>query len=120
MSERHRQQMPDWARRERAGDMAWIKENVHVFWPAAQRGYAEVGRGALVVDTTSQPVKGAGHLFGYLPQEAIEQQDDENTQRMVREYDPSAEFVTVLLKTKDRMSSYRVRLAPREHGMKRV
>jgi hypothetical protein len=120
MPERHRQQMPDWARRERAGDMAWIRENVHVFWPAAQRGYAEVGRGALVVDTISQPVEGAGHPFGYFPQEAIEQQDDEDTQRMVREYDPSAEFVTVLLKTEDRVSSYRVRLAPRERGMKRV
>jgi hypothetical protein len=120
MTERQRPRIPDWARRERQGDMAWITENVHVFWPAAQRGFAETGRGALVVDTTIQPVKGGGHPFGYFPQEMIEQRGDEDIQRLVREYDPSGEFVTVLLKTGDRVSSYRIKVVPREPGVNRL
>jgi hypothetical protein len=56
-----------------------------------------------------------GHPFGYFPQEVIEQQGgDEDTQRLVREYDPSAEFVTTVLKPQDRISSYRLGVIPRE------
>ena len=51
MTER-KQRVPDWAERERGGDLAWIRENLQVFWPLAQRGYQAVGRGAIVVDTT--------------------------------------------------------------------
>jgi hypothetical protein len=60
-----------------------------------------------MVDTTSRPT-GAGHPFGYLDQAAIEQGGDEDTQRMVREYDPTWELVAALLKTHDRVSSYRI------------
>ena len=38
----------------------------------------------------------------------VEETGDEDTQRMVREYDPSWEMVTVLLKSHDRTSAYRV------------
>lgn len=107
MSERGEKQFPEWAEQERAGDLAWIGENVHIFWPAARIGYKTVGRGAIVVDTTSRPT-GEGHPFGYLDQAAIDHQGDEDTQRLVREYDPSWEFVTSLLKTEDRVSSYRL------------
>ena len=107
MTERERGRFPAWAERERTGDLAWIKENLHVFWPVAQQGYEEHGRGAIVVDTTSRPA-GEGHPFGYLPQVVVEQQGDEDAQRMVREYDPTWEMVTVLLKTHDRTSTYRI------------
>lgn len=107
MTEHHGRHFPEWAEQERAGDLAWIHENLHIFWPAAQIGYETVGRGAIVVDTTSRPT-GKGHPFGYLDQAAIEQSGDEDTQRMVREYDPSWEFVAELLKIHDRVSSYRV------------
>jgi len=43
-----------------------------------------------------------------LPQAVVEQQDDEDAQRMVREYNPTWEMVTVLLKPHDRVSIYRV------------
>jgi hypothetical protein len=115
--------LPDWAERERASDLAWIMENVHVFWPAAQQGHAEWGRGALVVDTTSQPVEGRGHPFGYFPQDVIQEQGDDDTQRLVREYDPPTEFVSVLLKPEDRVSSYRLRVIdaePRENLGRRI
>ena len=105
--ERPEGQFPEWAERERAGDMAWIRENLYIFWPAAQTGYETVGRGAIVVDITSRPT-GEGHPFGYLDQAALEQSRDEDTQRMVREYNPSWEFVAALLKSQERISSYRV------------
>jgi hypothetical protein len=107
MTERDRRRFPAWAERERTGDLAWIKENLNVFWPVAQQGYEELGRGAIVVDTTSRPT-GEGHPFGYLPQAMVEQQGDKDAQRMVREYDPAWEMVTVLLKPDDRVSIYRV------------
>jgi hypothetical protein len=114
--------LPEWAEQERTGDLAWIEENMHVFWPAARQGYETLGRGAIVVDTTSRPT-GEGHPFGYFPREVVEQQGDEDTQRLVREYDPPTEFVSVLLKTQDRVSSYRLRVIdaePREHLGSRV
>jgi hypothetical protein len=50
--------------------MAWITGNLHIFWPEAQAGYEDLGRGAIVVDTTLRPT-GGGHPFGYLPQNLI-------------------------------------------------
>ena len=57
-----------------------------------------------------------GHPFGYLDQAAIDQNGDEDTRRLVREYDPSWEFVTSLFKSLERVSSYRIGvLAVREN-----
>lgn len=88
--------------------MAWIRENLHVFWPVVEEAYAELGRGAIVVDTTRQPEEESGHPFGYFPREALEQYEDEDINRMLAEYDPSWEMVTVLLKEKERISMYRI------------
>lgn len=123
MTERQEKRFPEWAEQERAGDLAWIYENLHIFWPAARIGYETVGRGTIMVDTTSRPT-GEGHPFGYLDQAAIEQGGDEDTQRMVREYTPDWEFVTSLLKSQDRISSYRIGVIsaeePRENLGNRV
>lgn len=100
-------QIPDWAKRERTGDLSWIQENLHVFWPAAQLGHEDFGRGALVVDTTSRPT-GAGHPFAYLPEAGVVKMNEPDALRMVRGYDPTWEFVTVLLKSQERVSTYRV------------
>jgi hypothetical protein len=111
MAEREKRELPNWGERERAGDLAWIQDNLHIFWPAAQLGFQTVGRGAIVVYTTMQPT-GKGHPFGYWDQAAIETVGDEDSQRLVREYDPNNEFVTSLLKTEERVSSYRLRMVP--------
>jgi hypothetical protein len=94
--------------------MAWLRENLHMFWPLAQLGYQEVGRGAIVVDTTETVTHagGVGHPTGYLDQETIAQQGDEDTQRLVGEYEPTEEFVSVLLKPQDRQSTYRAQVVP--------
>jgi hypothetical protein len=104
--------IPDWAHRDRQADLAWIKENPDVFWTAATAAFEDTGRGAIVVDTTSQPVPGAGHPFAYFSQERVEERDNENTRRMVAEYDPTQELVLVLLKSGDRTSTYRVGVLP--------
>ena len=92
--------------------MEWIGENLYIFWPVATAVFAEQGRGAIVVDTMSRPT-GEGHPFGYVPQAEIEQRDDEDIKRMVREYDPDNEFVLVMIKPHDRMSTYRVQTQAR-------
>ncbi len=51
--------------------------------------------------------KGFGHPLWYLPQMEIEQ-NKEDLSRMVNEYEPSWEFVIVVLKPQDRESTYRV------------
>jgi hypothetical protein len=109
-AERGGPDIPDWAREERASDLAWITENKPSFWPAAQAQFAAYGRGVVVVDTTQQPDPSAGHPMYYLPEAVAEQVGDEDTERMLREYDPRQEFVVVLLKPEERTSTYRVQL----------
>ena len=104
-----RPQLPDWAREEREGDLAWINDHVPLFELASRIAYEGSGRGAIVADTTAQPVPGLGYPFGYLTREQLDEHGDEDTQRMVREYEPDAEFVVVLLKEEGRSSTYRVR-----------
>ena len=100
--------IPDWAQRERQTDFAWIRENLHVFWTAATVAFEGAGRGAVVVDTTLEPIPGAGNPFGYFSQEQLEERADEDTKRMATEYDPTQEFVLLLLKSDDSTSAYRV------------
>jgi hypothetical protein len=106
-------EIPDWAREERQKDIAWIRENMLIFREAARTAFRGGGRGAIVVDTKSLPVEGMGHPFGYYLQATIEHSGDEDVQRMVGEYDPSQEFVIVLLKPEERTSSYRVKAVPK-------
>jgi hypothetical protein len=105
--------IPEWAEQERQHDRAWLAENLHVFWPLATTVFKREGRGALVVDTTSRPT-GEGHPFGYFPHTVIKAIGDDDTKRMVGEYDPEQEFVVLLLKPQGRTSTYRVR--PRPNG----
>ena len=77
MIERQRGRFSTWAERDRTGDLAWIQENLHVFWPVAHQGYEHQGRGAIVVDTPQRPT-GEGHPFGYFPRAMVEQSADED------------------------------------------
>jgi hypothetical protein len=103
---RESQRVPDWAERERLGDMTWISENRHILWPAAQEQYRQHGPGALVVDLTTRA--GPGHPFTYLPLAAFIELGDQDVQRQIRACDPTREVVIVLLKSQDRQSSYRI------------
>lgn len=103
-----RRPLPDWAQEQREADFAWIRENLPIFTIASQVAYEGSGRGALVVDTTVQPVPGIGHPFAYFTETQIAEHGDEDTQRMVEDYDPEQEFIIVLLKEEGRSSTYRV------------
>ena len=109
--------IPDWARRERLSDLMWLGDNLHVFWPAAQQQYEEQGRGALVVDIMVKVGEEGVHPFTYATQELIEEGDDVDLQRLVREYLPEKEMVVTLLKAEERVSSYRVQVvSPNDPG----
>ena len=101
--------IPAWARQERRRDLSWIDENIEDFWLVAIAAFEASGRGAIVVDTTTRPAPDAGHPFGYISQGQLEQDGDEDIQRMLLDYDPSQEIVLLLLKPEYRTSSYRIR-----------
>ena len=107
---RRKKQIPEWAERERVGDLSWIQDNAHVLWPAARQSYEEQGRGAIFIDTltTFAHQEGLGNPMFYLNEAAIEKSEQHHDAlRMVRAYDPDWELVSVLLK-KGRESTYRV------------
>ena len=81
---------------------------IRVFRTVATTALKDAGRGTIVVDTTLEPVPGAGNPFAYFSQEQVEERGNEDTQRMVAKYDPTQEFVVVLLKSGDCVSTYRV------------
>lgn len=109
MSERRPDRIPEWAQRERTRDLLWLQENLHIFFPAACLGFEEAGRGAIVTDTTTlvTHAEGVSHPFFYMTLEGIEEQNWNDTSRMVKAYDPTWELVTVLLK-QGRESAYRI------------
>jgi hypothetical protein len=100
--------IPRWAERERHSDMAWIGENLSEFWNAARQGFNTFGRGAVAVDTLVQPAPDKGHPMYYVPQELIDQHGSADEIRLVTQYDPSWEFVAMLFKEENKVSSYRV------------
>jgi len=112
MSPEHRS-IPGWAQRERQADFAWIQQNLDVFWTVVTTALEDAGRGAIVVDTTLEPISGAGNPFAHFPQEQIEEQGDEDTSRLVFECNPTQEFTAVLPKPDDHASTYRVGTVPR-------
>ena len=63
-----------------------------------------------MVDITVKVGERGVHPFLYEPQELIEEGDDVNLQRLVREYKPEWEMVVTLLKEQDKVSSYRVQV----------
>ena len=66
--------IPPWARRERDSDLGWIWQNLAIFWTAALNAFDDIGRGAIVVDTTTQPIPDAGNPFTYLFQDQVAEQ----------------------------------------------
>ena len=111
--------IPDWAWQERQANHSWIVEDLDVFWLFAAHAFEDTGRGAIVVDTRVEPIPGAGHPVGYFSQERVEDNvltatKDERIKRMVAEYQPTAEYVLVLLRPGDNASAFRIGIIPPE------
>jgi hypothetical protein len=68
-----------------------------VFWTVATTALEDVGRGATVVDTTLEPIPGAGNPFAYFSQEQVKGQGSEDTQCMVAGYGPIRRLRTLNL-----------------------
>jgi hypothetical protein len=67
-----RQDLPPEEDPEKAAELAWLKENRHAFFSNVRDRYAEHGRGALVIDTTANPL-GDETPFQYAAQARIEE-----------------------------------------------
>ncbi len=96
-------------KRIRSRDLLWIQENYEIFWKAASEAFTDQGRGALYVDTTKRPT-GKGNPFAYFPQKTVEELEDKDVMRMVKNYDPHTEMVIVLIKSQERTSAYQIQL----------
>lgn len=96
-----------WNERERLNDMAWLNNNLDVFWSVIQGAYEEVGRGAIVADVSVDLGNGS-HPFIYCPQEIIVAIGDNDGIRMVEQYEPNWQFVAMLFKPQGRISTYRI------------
>src|SRR4051794_13337500 len=92
---------------ERLRDMAWLNENLEVFWPFVQTAYEEVGRGAVVADLTVH-LESGGHPLAYCSQEVIVAIGDLDASRMVEQYEPDWQFITMLFKADGCISTYRI------------
>ena len=57
--------IPACAQRERRADLDWINQNLEAFWTASTLAHEDEGRGAIVVDTAIQPIRGVGNPFAY-------------------------------------------------------
>ncbi len=99
---------PDWFVRERAADMAWIRDNGESLRTVADAQYQQHGRGALTVDV-SMPPKPEGYHFYYFTAEYLEHFDELPAKALVEQYDPEQEFVVLLVKADNRTSAYRMR-----------
>jgi hypothetical protein len=111
MTAEHDHPLPEWVQQERQNDRDWIADNLPDFWSMATTAFGAHGRGALVVNTTTR-VGHKGHPVAYFPEAVVNGLEDEDTQRMVREYNAEQEFVVCLLKSDGRTSTYRVRPLP--------
>jgi hypothetical protein len=114
-AERTGGELPEWAQEERERDIAWLKENMLIFQEAAHTAFNAGGRGAIIVDT----VEGMGNPFGYYLQSTIDEIADDDTKRIVGEYNPEQEFVIVLLKPGNRVSTYRAQAVERQRKRRR-
>ena len=85
---------------ERRHDLDWIAENRDVFWLSATTAFEEIGRGALLVDLSHEPLE-HGHPFSYYAEGELEV-EDEDLKRYLNDYDPGREFIVVLLKPDSR------------------
>jgi hypothetical protein len=95
---------------ETTRELAWLEENLTIFWPAAHFGYDQQGRGAIIIDATSEPL-GDDTRFHYADQALIETGEDEASHRLVQlvsEYDPERQFLAVIIRPDLQVSTYQM------------
>ena len=96
-------------------DLSWIHNHASLLSSKACGWFKLVGRGAILVDAAAKPL-GESSLFTYLNQDEFERFDDGEINLVLETYDPSEEFVLVMLKPQDLLHTYRIQL-PNQEGL---
>lgn len=100
----------------KARELAWIKEHVTAFWSTAYAGYYDEGRGAVVIDTTVEPL-GEDTPFYYVQHARFTDREDDVSRQvatLVTEYDPQEQFVAVFIRPggeEQEFSIFQIRVA---------
>ena len=102
--EQHITGQPEHENGERQRELAWLEENRPFFYAASAVAAEQIGRGALIIDTTIQMPHG-GHPMSYQAEGEIE--PDNALHTLLQEYDPHREFVVTLLKPEGQTSTHR-------------
>ena len=77
-----------------------MREHLAAFWVTAYEGHREQGRGAVVIDTTTEPL-GEETPFYYVPQSRFQEQEDEvslGMTKLISEYCPENQFVAAFIR----------------------
>jgi hypothetical protein len=90
-------------------DSAWLSANLQSLSAWATDGFGDLGKGALLLDRRRSNV--APSVY-YIPESEIDQHDEE-TLRMVREYDPGQHLVVMFLLSGNRTNSFQLGLKGR-------
>ena len=107
---------------ESAAEVAWLREHRAAFMTIARdRYYICYGRGALVIDASSEPL-GEDTPFRYAPQARIEEQQDEVSQQLaglVDNYEPEKQFVAVFIRPDNEFTFSMYQIGVRESELER-
>ena len=98
---------------QRELELAWIDQNTPLFSAKALGYFALIGRGAIIVDAVSKPLS-EGPLFIYFSKEQMEHIADVDINEMVDGYDPTEEFVVLLLLPQNQTRAYRIDVSVEE------
>ena len=92
---------------QRELELAWIDHNTPLFSAKASGYFGLVGRGAIIVDAVAKRL-GEGALFTYLSKEQMEHIVNTEVSEMVDVYNPTNEFIVLLILPQDKIRTYRV------------
>ena len=95
-------------------DVSWIHRHDSLLSSKACGWFKLVGRGAIIIDAAAKPL-GDDNLFTYFNRDDFGRFDDKEINLVLETYDPSEEFVLVMLKPQDLLHTYRIKL-PNQEG----
>ena len=95
-------------------DLFWIQNHASILSTKACGWFKLVGRGGILVDAAAKPL-GDESLFTYLDRDEFGRFNDEEINLVLETYEPSEEFVLVMLRPQDMLNHYRIQI-PNQEG----
>ena len=90
-------------------DLSWIHEHASLLSSKACGWFKLVGRGAILVDAAAKPL-GDDNLFTFFNRDEFRRFNDEEINLVLETYDPTEEFVLVMLKPEEQLHPYRIQI----------